>query len=124
MRAKLALILLLGLGACATSGHEVDSRAVEQFRPGVTAYSDVIAALGPPTSQMTMFGGGRVIVYSYAHVQMHPATFIPIVGLFAGGSDVQSSAVSFRFGPDGKLLASGSSQTSAAAGMFPGTSSP
>jgi len=120
VRAKLTLILLLGMGTCATAGREVDSRAMEQFRPGVTMYSDPIATRGPPTGQVMMFGGGRGNVYSYVPAQVRRASFIPIMGLLAGGSDVRSSAVSYRFGPDGKLLDSGSSQTSASAGVLPG----
>jgi len=50
-----------------------------------------------------MADGSVLVVYHYAESSVRAASFIPIVGMFAGGADVRANAVSLTFGPDGKL---------------------
>ncbi|MGB8422221.1 MAG: hypothetical protein WCE85_38655 [Paraburkholderia sp.] len=52
-----------------------------------------------------------MLIYAFSAAQARPASFIPIVGAFAGGADARSSMVSFQFTPAG-VLKSSSSTTS------------
>ena len=97
-----AFVLALLLSGCTTVGKEIAPNQIADFKEGATTQDEVIAKLGEPTT--TTISSDRVImVYSFLHSQARPASFIPIVGLFAGGADVRSSMVSFVFGKDGKL---------------------
>lgn len=117
-----ALCLAFFLAGCASSGVRVTEEQIAGFKKGVTTEGDVIQKLGQPNIMQTS-PAGKKFVYSYAHVQMRPATFIPIVGIFAGGSDVKSSAAVFTFDTSGKLLAQhiSSSQFGTGTGFAAGT---
>lgn len=103
----LAAVLAASLGllsACATSGTRVDQAQLGQFKPGVTTVADIESALGKPQSTNLASDGTRSIGYLYSHAQVKGATFIPIVGIFAGGATAQGSSVIFRFDTAGRLI--------------------
>ena len=109
----LAVILVSG---CASHGVQVSQEKASQFKIGVATESDVIASLGQPTGTVSS-SDGRLITYTGATAQVRGATFIPIVGLFAGGHDVKASSTSFKFGKDGKLKDVITSNTATSTGM-------
>lgn len=111
------VLCALALTGCVSHGVQVSAEKVAQFKPGVTTEADVVAALGQP-STVTSANGQRIITYSGAQAQARPASFIPIVGLFAGGADVRYSMTMFKFGADGKLI--DTSQTNGASGASTG----
>jgi hypothetical protein len=76
-----------------------------QVKPGVTTYQDVLSALGKPTSQSFDSLGNRTIAYTTMRTHIKAATFIPYVGLLAGGMRGDTTLVVFSFGPDGRLVA-------------------
>lgn len=45
--------------------------------------------------------GQITFVYQFAHASANAATFVPVVGLFAGGATAQSQMVIVSFGADG-----------------------
>jgi outer membrane protein assembly factor BamE (lipoprotein component of BamABCDE complex) len=112
---KVAMSLLgaasLALAACASTGVRVDEAAVSKFQPGKTTYLEVVKSLGAPTTSMLMPDGRRMILYTYAQVRMRAASFVPIVGMFAGGADSKSTNVSFNFDAQGVLINDSASQT-------------
>jgi hypothetical protein len=116
-----ALILILMLSSCATVGKEVSRDQTKGFQEGVTTTDDVIAQLGQPTL-VTHSTGRTVLVYSFTHAQPRPESFIPIVGLLAGGADVRSSSATFVFDKDGKLerLSHTATKTGAGTGFASG----
>jgi S1-C subfamily serine protease len=69
----------------------------------VTTHADVIRALGPPESEVVSSSGSRSMIYIFSHFSTKAASFIPVVGIFAGGAKAQTSAVTIRFDPNGKL---------------------
>jgi outer membrane protein assembly factor BamE (lipoprotein component of BamABCDE complex) len=101
----------LALVACASTGVRVDEAAVAKFAPGKTTYGEVIQALGPPTTSIVRADGHRVILYTYAQARMRASSFVPVVGLFAGGMDAKSTNVSFEFDTQGVLVNDSTSQT-------------
>lgn len=106
MNAGLIIPLLAAvvMAGCATSGVKIDRGQAAALQPGSTTYADVVARFGPPTSEMVLGGGARMLTYSYVSASARPESFIPIVGAFVGGADSESQAVMFRFGPDGRLV--------------------
>lgn len=113
MKKAISILCAVALAGCVNHGVQVSAEKVAQFKPGVTTEADVIAALGQPTSVTTM-NGMKLVSYSGVQAQPRGATFIPIVGLFAGGADVRYSSTMFKFGADGKLI--DTMQTSGASG--------
>lgn len=96
-------VTCIALGACVTVGKEVTQEQLSDFKRGVTTQEEIVAKLGRPTSSTISASGDRYMSYVFAHSQARPATFIPIVGAFAGGADTRSSHVMFIFDRDGKL---------------------
>ena len=89
-----AIVLLAG---CASAGVRVQESQLAQFHPGQTTYSEVVKALGPPSTSTLSSTGERMIVYSFFHYQTRPESFIPYVGPFVGGADTSNSNVVLVF---------------------------
>lgn len=90
------------LSGCASSGVQVSQSAATQFKEGVSTEVDIISKLGKPTTT-TIVSGKKILSYTGSQYQTKAASFIPIVGLFAGGSDIEVSIASYEFGEDGVL---------------------
>lgn len=103
-----AAILTAG---CASTGVHVDEATAAQFQDGRTSYNDVVGALGQPTSNMMASNGERTIMYTYAHAQVRAATLIPVVGIFAGGMDTNSTNAIFTFDSKGVLKSHSTSRS-------------
>lgn len=101
-KAIIAAFLMLGLSACATSGTMVTEQQTSSFEEGVTTEMEIREVLGEPTT-ITTSTEERALIYTGATYQTKAATFVPVVGIFVGGSDVQSTSVIFKIGPDGVL---------------------
>jgi sulfur carrier protein ThiS len=106
----------LALSGCASVGVKVDEQAMARFEKGKTTYAEVVRSLGQPTSSVVDSNGQRMIMYTYAQAQTRPESFVPIVGLFAGGADVKSSNVMFTFDRSDRLVSYSSSATQLGAG--------
>ena len=103
MKVALVLSLVITLAGCMSTGVEVRQDQTASFKTGSTTTQDVVSRLGAPTSRTSLPDGSSMLVYSFAAAQARPASFIPIVGMFAGGADSRSSMVMFQFAPDGTL---------------------
>jgi len=86
-----------------SSGTKVTEQQAAQFEKGKSTEAEVIAKLGPPTSSSRGPDGAKADVYMYTKSQARAASFIPVVGLMAGGADASMTAVIFHFRPDGLL---------------------
>jgi outer membrane protein assembly factor BamE (lipoprotein component of BamABCDE complex) len=118
-----AIIIATILTGCASSvvGVKVDETKLAAFKPGETTKEQVIAALGFPTTQVHSADGTWLLMYSYAKSHVRPETFIPFVGLFAGGVDSSGNSVMLKFDADGKLMSTTSSTTTIRTGRNPST---
>jgi outer membrane protein assembly factor BamE (lipoprotein component of BamABCDE complex) len=108
MKSIAVVLLTVALAGCVSSGVEVKPEQTSDFRPGVTTRQEVVARLGNPTTTATLPDGSTMLVYAFSAAQARPASFIPIIGAFAGGADARSSMVSFQFTPAGVLKSSSS----------------
>jgi outer membrane protein assembly factor BamE (lipoprotein component of BamABCDE complex) len=96
---------LLLLAGCASSGTMVTEQQAAQFERGVTIRDQVIAKLGQPNSTTLSSDGTRVDAYVHVHASVNGATFIPVVGLMAGGSKADSNIATFTYDERGVLKA-------------------
>lgn len=123
MKALLLLLVIATLGTgCATVGRKLDQESVDKIKKGQTTREEVLKLIGAP-DQMTRNGNGDVTFnYTYARATTKGASFIPIVGAFAGGVNVQNQMVMVTFGPDGivKDIVSTYGSTESGVGMSAG----
>ena len=95
----LFLILALTVG-CASVGRPIDQAAADKIVKGQTTREQVGMMLGSPDRITKLGNGDTMYSYSYTRASAKPATFIPIVGAFAGGTNMQHQMVMVTFGPD------------------------
>lgn len=113
-------LAVLVLGGCVSTGTKVTADQAAQFKRGVTTEAEMIAALGEPNSTARSADGTITDVYSYAHGSADASSYIPIVGLFAGGGKGKSNMATFIFTPDKVLkdYSTASSATHVKTGIF------
>lgn len=97
--AAIALILM-GLAGCASIGRPIDQAAADKIVKGQTTREQVGMMLGSPDRITKLGNGDTMYSYSYTRASAKPASFIPIVGAFAGGANVQHQMIMVTFGPD------------------------
>ncbi len=116
MASKMALALVVAAISfasipCAAAPKAITADQVAAFKPGVANYADVVRAFGRPMTVTTRSDGTTVIAYSVIRDSVKAATFVPVVGLFAGGAKASMSYASFVFGADGVLQSSETSDS-------------
>lgn len=98
---KIIIALAIALSGCATSsGVKIDQDQLGGIKVGVTTEAEVRQKLGAPTSILSM-PDGKVLIYSHASSQIKGASFIPIIGAFAGGAEINVSSASIGLNLDG-----------------------
>ncbi len=102
MRRVMALVLLACLLAgCVSSGRKIDQSAADKIEKGKTTRAQVVDLLGSPDQITSRGGGDTIFMYHYMRVTAKPETFIPIIGAFVGGANVQNQMFMVTFGSDG-----------------------
>ncbi len=101
-RILLPLALVVVLGGCASAGNDrVKAETMDtvstKVTKGVTTKDQVRALYGEPGAVSLTDGGSEVWHYAYSHATATAASYIPIVGLFAGGANVEKNEVVFIF---------------------------
>ena len=112
--ASLSLALLV---SCAASGVRVTEAQLASLTKGRTTMQDVVASFGPPTMRTRAADGTTLLQYVYSEAKVRPASFIPLVGAFAGGTDLRSNVATLRFDGNGLLLDVASSETEMGTGV-------
>jgi hypothetical protein len=88
-------LMVLALGACASTGTRVSQQTFAEFSKGKSTCSEITQRLGPPSQSAIHDNGDLVIAYIYGAAQAHPENFIPIVGDFVRGYDMEHTAAVF-----------------------------
>ena len=101
--ALLAVFAAVFIAGCASSGTKIDQSALTDFKAGVTTKDQVIQRLGAPQTNSASSDGTQVISYYFSETSVNGATFIPVVGLFAGGSKGTAAITTFIFDKNGVM---------------------
>lgn len=99
----LLLAVAVLASGCATVGRRIDPAAIQKLEVGHTTKEQALALLGSPDSMTQVGTGGAMWMYTFARASAKASSFIPVVGAFAGGSNVQSQSLMLTFGADGVL---------------------
>ncbi|HEY4415935.1 MAG TPA: outer membrane protein assembly factor BamE [Verrucomicrobiae bacterium] len=102
---KSTSFILIAIGAmllagCVSYGRKIDQSKAAQIKIGQTTRSQVVQLIGSP-DQITTMGDG-LVTFHYMFVRATPnaANFVPIVGAFAGGANVQNESLMIMFTND------------------------
>ncbi|MCI2809392.1 hypothetical protein [Eoetvoesiella caeni] len=112
-----AVFLVALLVGCASSGVRVTDDQVSKFTKGQTTKTEVIAALGQPTTTMRQSDGTVTVVYNYVESSARPETYIPFVGAFIGGADSRSNMATLRFDANDTLIDYSTAQSQYGTGL-------
>jgi outer membrane protein assembly factor BamE (lipoprotein component of BamABCDE complex) len=90
------------LAGCASSGNQVlkgetAETVSTKITKGVSTKDNVRKAYGDPTNTSFTDGGNEIWTYNYAHATATAVSYVPIVGLFAGGADVDKKQLVILF---------------------------
>jgi outer membrane protein assembly factor BamE (lipoprotein component of BamABCDE complex) len=95
------ILLIVWLAGCVSSGRKIDQSAADKIEKGITTRDQVINLIGSPDRITRTGNGDTIYMYNYMRIAAKPASFIPYVGLFVGGSNLQHQMYMVTFGPDG-----------------------
>ncbi|MEX3555312.1 MAG: outer membrane protein assembly factor BamE [Burkholderia gladioli] len=99
------------LAGCASAGNmtlrSATQSEINQFVvKGKSTKSDVEAYLGAPESVSFTDSGQEIWQYTYAKQTSKAINFVPVVGIFAGGSDVDKKVLTILFNDKGVVTKS------------------
>jgi len=102
MKRLLTLCMVVVLGGCASAGNmalknESEASVATKIVEGKTTKQEIVAAYGQPTQTTFTDGGNQIWTYRYAYATPKAVNFVPIVGIFAGGADIQSKELVVMF---------------------------
>lgn len=97
----IALCTVMMVSGCASYGNKIDANYASSIKKGVTTESQVVQALGNPMSVGLAPDGQRFALYMYTYAQAKASSYIPVVGLFAGGSDAESQMLQIWYDANG-----------------------
>jgi outer membrane protein assembly factor BamE (lipoprotein component of BamABCDE complex) len=101
-----AMFAILLCASCASAGNQVlkaesadtvDKMVVD----GKSTKTDVQQALGDPNDTSFTENGNQIWKYQYVYATAMPASFIPVIGIFAGGANVDKKTLTILFDKDG-----------------------
>jgi YD repeat-containing protein len=93
------------LGGCTSYGTQVTEAQARQFEKGKSTEDDVLAKLGHPSAMSALLpDGSHSITYSYSHLQMSAASYLPVVGALAGETDESVTVYNFTFDATHRLI--------------------
>lgn len=91
---------------------------VALFKVGTATIDDVEAKLGKPQSIAHNSDGTEAVIYLATSTKVKGATFIPYIGLFAGGAKSEVHSATFTFDASGVLKSTSSTDTSTSCNAF------
>lgn len=109
MRWTCLMIAALTAG-CVSSGINVSQADIASFTPGQTTEAQVIARLGEPSNAATAPDGTKTDMYIHVAASANAASYVPVVGLLAGGSTSRTNSATFVFNRAGVLVSTASGQ--------------
>ncbi len=91
------------LCGCASVGNNFDANKVSTIKKGETTEADLIKTFGQPSQRGINSEGTITLSWIYSEATAKGATFIPIVGAFAGGANVKTKILCVYLDQSGKV---------------------
>ncbi|EGI1888653.1 hypothetical protein IF583_004544, partial [Salmonella enterica] len=95
-------IAIFSISGCSTSGNQkIKNETAQSLQLKIiknkTTKSEIISKLGEPDTRTTLDDGNEQWRYFMYNNQFNATTFIPVLGLFTGGSQTQSKTLEIDF---------------------------
>ncbi|EIJ0521678.1 hypothetical protein LQR78_002717 [Salmonella enterica] len=95
-------IAIFSISGCSTSGNqklknETSQSLQSKIIKNKTTKTELLTKLGEPDTRTTLGDGNEQWRYFMYNNQFNATTFIPVVGLFTGGSQTQSKTLEIDF---------------------------
>ncbi|AXK28932.1 hypothetical protein [Escherichia coli] len=95
-------IAIFSISGCSTSGNqklknETSQSLQSKIIKNKTTKTELLTKLGEPNTRTTLDDGNEQWRYFMYNNQFNATTFIPVVGLFTGGSQTQSKTLEIDF---------------------------
>lgn len=95
-------IAIFSISGCSTSGNqklknETSQSLLSKIIKNKTTKTELLTKLGEPDTRTTLDDGNEQWRYFMYNNQFNATTFIPVVGLFTGGSQTQSKTIEIDF---------------------------
>lgn len=105
MRYLVMFLAAVFLSACASSGvgKKIDQDKFSHFVKGKTTYAEVVREIGEPSSVARNADGSKRATYVFAQTKVKPQSYIPVVGAFIGGTDMETQTSIVYFDKKGVL---------------------
>jgi len=102
IHSAIAVAMLGFLLGCASRGNtrlieETNDTVSQKIVIGTSTKNDVKKVFGDPTSISFTDSGNQIWTYSYEHGVATPVSYIPIVGAFVGGANVDKKSLVVLF---------------------------
>ncbi|WP_180254161.1 hypothetical protein [Enterobacter kobei] len=100
--ATVFIITTLFITGCSTSGNQkIKNETAQSLQSKIiknkTTKAEIVSKLGEPDTKTTLDDGNEQWRYFMSNNQFNAATFIPVLGLFTGGSQTQSKTLDIEF---------------------------
>ena len=106
VKTRIAVAALL-ISSCLTSWAwfppSITKKKLEQIKIGVTTEADLVHLFGPPTTRFVDLSH-RVADDWFRSVPMPWSGYLPLIGQFCGGLDVDAQQLSVLLTPDGRVI--------------------
>jgi hypothetical protein len=122
MKKLLVATSLLVLSGCMSMGTQVSDTQMSTLQKGVTTEAEVTTRLGKPNGIVKSSAGNTSYIYTFSKSSPDAASFIPVVGIFAGKTTSTTTTVTLNFNQAGILQDYTTSNTDMQAGLFNYTS--
>ena len=100
MKRKIMFVALVAICGCVSVGRKIDQTKIEQITAGKTTRNQVVKLIGSPDQITTTAPGNVIFNYVFIHSTPKASTFIPVIGAFAGGANVQNQTLIITFTND------------------------
>ncbi|EAS4986559.1 hypothetical protein M5Q92_003000 [Salmonella enterica] len=95
-------IAIFSISGCSTSGNQkIKNETAQSLQSKIiknkTTKTELLTKLGEPDTKTTLDDGNEQWRYFMSNNQFNAATFIPVLGLFTGGSQTQSKTLDIEF---------------------------
>ncbi len=119
-KALMVFICLALFVGCASYGNKqiTEQDTVDKIVIGKSTKAEVKEILGEPSEVIFTDSGDEDWVYLYTRSTTRASSFIPIVGLVAGGVDTKTNTLRLRFNKEGVVSRIGKGQAKGGAGSI------
>lgn len=102
-RVVIGIVALGAICACSTEGAYMKPERAQELEQSITTAEELEKALGIPTVTVPLEDGRTLWVYQGIYKQANAASYIPYVGLVAGGNNKKCTRLSVQVDREGKL---------------------